>query len=118
MNSKKCEDKGCLNHKQYDGSLSAAYKPTNHHLDVEFGTGKLHGLISKDTFFIDNLQINSQYFAEIQEEDGEVFYEVLKLIKPKFIFINSLIFSQNLMGLWEWLFQLCQLFICPLYLTI
>ena len=65
-----------MNHKQFDGSVSHTYKPSEHHLDVEFGTGRLHGLVSRDTFFVDDIKVNSQYFAEIQQEDGEVFYEV------------------------------------------
>ena len=76
INSKECQDRGCLNHKQYDGDPPNAYKPTGHSLDVEFGTGKLHGIIAKDTFYLDDIEVKSQYFAEIEREEGEVFYEV------------------------------------------
>lgn len=76
INSKECQDKGCLNHKQYDGDLSKNYKSTGHSLDVEFGTGKLHGIIARDSFYVDGIRVKGQYFAEIEKEEGEVFYEV------------------------------------------
>jgi hypothetical protein len=33
-------------------------------------------MTAKDTFYIDDMEIKNQHFAEIEKEDGEVFYEV------------------------------------------
>jgi len=43
LNSARCNDYGCKNHKQYDGSKSASYEHLGYDLDVEFGTGELMG---------------------------------------------------------------------------
>ncbi len=76
INSIKCNDKGCLNHKQFDGSKSKTYFQGPQTLKVEFGTGKLSGKVAQDNFFLGNIEVNNQSFGEIFQEDGEVFYAV------------------------------------------
>lgn len=73
IDSAKCEDVGCKNHKQYDGSLSDTYKHVGLNLDVEFGTGELQGEVNQDTVFMGPVQVDSQAFAEITSESGAVF---------------------------------------------
>jgi hypothetical protein len=42
-------------------------------LNVKFGTGSIHGHMATDDFHLGPLHIKKQSFAEITEEDGEVF---------------------------------------------
>lgn len=76
MNSKRCHDKGCLNHKQYDGNQFSSYVQLGFDLEVQFGTGDLKGVINQDDAFLAGIKVNKQPFAEIVEEGGEVFYAV------------------------------------------
>lgn len=77
MNSVKCSDAGCLNHKQYKGEDSSTYKELGYGLDVEFGTGELMGEINADNAFIAGVQVDAQNFAEITHEIGDIFADVL-----------------------------------------
>ena len=76
INSKKCTDYGCENHKQYDGQESENYRPLGFGLEVEFGTGALSGEINEDTVFLGGIPVSDQDFAEIVEEEGDVFAAV------------------------------------------
>ncbi|CAD8197251.1 unnamed protein product [Paramecium octaurelia] len=73
LNSARCNDYGCKNHKQYDGSKSSTYEHLGYDLDVEFGTGELMGEINADTAFVGGVKIAKQEFAEIVRENGDVF---------------------------------------------
>ncbi|CAD8170289.1 unnamed protein product [Paramecium pentaurelia] len=73
LNSARCNDYGCKNHKQYDGSKSATYEHLGYDLDVEFGTGELMGEINADTAYVGGVKIAKQEFAEIVRENGDVF---------------------------------------------
>ncbi|CAD8135397.1 unnamed protein product [Paramecium pentaurelia] len=73
LNSARCHDYGCKNHKQYDGQKSLTYEHLGYDLDVEFGTGELMGEINADTAYIGNVKIRKQEFAEIVRENGDVF---------------------------------------------
>ncbi|CAD8132993.1 unnamed protein product [Paramecium octaurelia] len=73
LNSARCNDYGCKNHKQYDGQKSLTYEHLGYDLDVEFGTGELMGEINADTAYVGNVQIRKQEFAEIVRENGDVF---------------------------------------------
>lgn len=77
INSKKCTDYGCLNHKQYDGRDSDAYHSLGFGLEVQFGTGALSGEINEDTVFVGGIAVESQDFAEIVSEEGDVFAAVI-----------------------------------------
>jgi hypothetical protein len=41
---------------------------------VEFGTGSISGIICQDTVTIGGIELPSQYFAEVTDENGGVFY--------------------------------------------
>ncbi|CAD8107416.1 unnamed protein product [Paramecium sonneborni] len=73
LNSARCNDYGCQNHKQYDGSKSSTYEHLGYDLDVEFGTGELMGEINADTAYVGGVKIAKQEFAEIVRENGDVF---------------------------------------------
>jgi cathepsin D len=75
INSARCKDYGCKNHKQYDSSKSSTYKHLGYDLDVEFGTGELMGEINADDVYVGGVKIDSQDFSEIVQENGDVFAE-------------------------------------------
>jgi cathepsin D len=76
IDSSKCNDPGCLNHKRYDSSNSPTYNRMGLELDVEFGTGELEGEINQDTVYFGGVEVQSQGFSEIMKENGEIFAEV------------------------------------------
>ena len=76
INSKRCQDEGCLSHKQYDYTLSQKYKKIGFKLDVQFGTGQLSGVINEDSVFFGGVEIANQDLAEITDELGQVFVAV------------------------------------------
>lgn len=76
INSKKCQDEGCLAHKQYDSDQSKTFKKVGFKLDVQFGTGQLSGIINEDSVYFGQIQVENQDFAEITEEIGQVFVSV------------------------------------------
>lgn len=65
IDSTKCKDKGCTNHKQYDASASKTFNNLGLSLEVEFGTGGLSGEINEDTAYFGGVPIEKQAFAEI-----------------------------------------------------
>jgi len=73
IDSKRCNDAGCKNHKQCDGSKFKTYKEIGDDLDVQFGTGELQGLINADEVYLGNVQVHGQNFAEIVHEIGSIF---------------------------------------------
>lgn len=58
INSARCHDVGCINHKQYDGSKSSTFKHLGYDLDVEFGTGELIGEINADDVYVGGVRID------------------------------------------------------------
>ena len=80
LNSVLCDAPGCLNHKQYDSSLSKSFYSLGSDLEVQFGTGKLQGLVNGDNISIGDIMIKDQQFAEIQNEVGNVFIDVSQLV--------------------------------------
>ncbi len=79
INSKRCHDEGCLNHKQYDYTLSQNYKKIGFKLDVQFGTGQLSGVINEDSVYFGGVEVANQDFAEITDELGYIFVTVFHL---------------------------------------
>lgn len=65
IDSSKCKEVGCKNHKQYDGSKSSTYQPVGYALDVMFGTGELNGEVNSDNVWVGGIEIDTQDFAEI-----------------------------------------------------
>lgn len=76
INSAKCLDEGCINHKRYNGKYFSSYIELNFDLDVEFGTGELVGKINADHLYVGGVQVEHQPFAEITHEIGSIFAEV------------------------------------------
>jgi hypothetical protein len=73
IDSTKCEDRGCVNHKRYDSDSSSTYNHVGLSLEVQFGTGGLSGEINEDTVYFGGVPVEKQAFAEIMQEDGDVF---------------------------------------------
>ena len=76
IDSAQCNDVGCRNHKQYDGSKFSTYTQLNYDLDVEFGTGELQGKINSDHVYAAGVKVENQNFAEITHEIGPIFAQV------------------------------------------
>jgi len=70
-----CQDGGCLIHNQYDRGASNTSHELDLDLNVQFGTGELSGVINTDTVYLGGVAIDSQDFAEIQKETGNIFME-------------------------------------------
>lgn len=73
ITSKDCLDPGCLMHNSYNGRLSNTYKKIGTRVEVEFGSGVVEGVFSKDTVNFGPLSIVNQEFGEILREDGSIF---------------------------------------------
>lgn len=76
INSNKCQDLGCVTHKQYQSELSTSFVKVGDHLDVQFGTGELIGEVNSDRVFLAGIQVENQKIAEITKEIGGVFVDV------------------------------------------
>jgi cathepsin D len=75
VNSKLCADDSCTKRKAYDHSLSKSYSDVGFALEVQFGTGIIKGVINEDTITIANVQLVGQRFAEVTNEEGDVFVD-------------------------------------------
>eukprot|EP01016_Furgasonia_blochmanni_P034834 TRINITY_DN37_c0_g1_i4.p1 TRINITY_DN37_c0_g1~~TRINITY_DN37_c0_g1_i4.p1 ORF type:complete len:508 (-),score=200.66 TRINITY_DN37_c0_g1_i4:205-1596(-) len=75
INSDKCSDPGCVNHKQFVPSESESYTETGFDIAVEFGTGQLGGIFGQDTVYVGGIEVDKQDFALITQEEGQVFVE-------------------------------------------
>ena len=75
INSKLCTEKSCLLRASYDHDSSKTYEEIGFLIEVEFGTGSITGLINQDTISIAGIEIPYQKFAEVTDEDGDVFYD-------------------------------------------
>lgn len=73
ITSKDCLDPGCLMHKSFNGKLSKTYKKIGTRVEVEFGSGKVEGLFSRDNVQFGPLLIKDQEFGEILREEGSIF---------------------------------------------
>ena len=68
-----CMDPGCLIQKSYNNRLSSTHQPVDLRVEVEFGSGKVEGVFSKDTVNFGPLTIQNQEFGEIEKEEGDIF---------------------------------------------
>ena len=73
VTSVKCSDPGCVIHKGYDGNKSSTHKPLKTRVEVEFGSGKVEGIFSRDRVQFGPLVIDNQDFGEIVKETGPIF---------------------------------------------
>ncbi|CAD8061543.1 unnamed protein product [Paramecium sonneborni] len=88
INSKRCQEEGCLRHKQYNYQENESFVPLNQELNVEFGSGNLKGIVNSDTIFFEDIVLPNQTLAEIQSENGLIFKNldfdgILGLAYPK-----------------------------------
>ncbi|GAB5363979.1 hypothetical protein AAMO2058_000930100 [Amorphochlora amoebiformis] len=75
--SSRCFSPGCRMHKQYDSLSSSSYRPMPGRIQVKFGTGKIRGLMARDTIRLGNgVEIKNQAFGLITSEDGDVFESI------------------------------------------
>lgn len=71
--SKKCKEKGCTKHKQYDNSTSNSYKYIGEPVHITFGSGTLDGEINEETFWLCGEKAKNQHFNEAFHTDGAIF---------------------------------------------
>ncbi len=68
-----CMDPGCLMQKSYNNKISKTHHDVDLRVEVEFGSGKVEGVFSKDTVYFGPLKIDDQEFGEIEREEGDIF---------------------------------------------
>jgi cathepsin D len=76
ITSIQCPDKGCIMHRQFDGSKSKTYQHLTTTVEVEFGSGTVNGVFAKDEIEFGPLKIPQQEFGEIRKEEGEIFTKI------------------------------------------
>ncbi|CAD8135197.1 unnamed protein product [Paramecium pentaurelia] len=88
INSNRCQEEGCLRHKQYKHEDSQSFISLNQELNVEFGSGDLKGIVNADTIYFGDVTLPRQNLAEIISENGSIFRDldfdgILGLAYPK-----------------------------------
>lgn len=73
ITSVNCLDPGCLIQKSYNNRLSTTHQPVDLRVEVEFGSGIVEGVFSRDTINFGPLTIENQEFGEIEKEQGDIF---------------------------------------------
>jgi saccharopepsin len=68
-----CSSIACFLHKRYDSSQSSTFKENGTEFAIQYGTGSLEGIISKDTVSIGDIVIKGQDFGESVKEPGITF---------------------------------------------
>jgi saccharopepsin len=71
--SSKCTSIACFLHAKYDGRASSTYEANGTSLAIQYGTGSMEGIVSKDDFTIGDLTVKGMDFAEATKEPGLVF---------------------------------------------
>eukprot|EP00750_Incisomonas_marina_P002254 INCI12174.1.p1 GENE.INCI12174.1~~INCI12174.1.p1 ORF type:complete len:367 (-),score=37.95 INCI12174.1:589-1689(-) len=74
VTSSLCRESTCLSHPSFDAHKSSSYQRIGYGIHVKFGTGKIEGFMSEDTFSVANIVIPGQRFAEVTSEQGSVFW--------------------------------------------
>lgn len=67
-----CRSAACQVHSRYDSKSSSSYRSHGAHFDIRYGTGIVHGVMSRDTLQVGGLAIEGQDFGEILECPGNV----------------------------------------------
>lgn len=75
INSKLCDSASCLSRPSYDNDKSFTFEKVGFLLEVQFGTGLITGVISEDIVSIAGVELTHQRFAEVTDEEGDVFYD-------------------------------------------
>lgn len=71
--SSRCKSKQCTVNGAYNHDNSTTYKATFVKVKVKFGSGRIEGVIVRDTVALGELKIPHQTFGEIMQEHGSVF---------------------------------------------
>lgn len=69
---KACSSVACYLHNKYDHDKSRTYVENGTHFDIQYGSGAMNGIVSRDLLTVGDLQI-TQDFAESLEEPGMAF---------------------------------------------
>eukprot|EP00607_Mallomonas_marina_P009793 CAMPEP_0182419564 /NCGR_PEP_ID=MMETSP1167-20130531/3990_1 /TAXON_ID=2988 /ORGANISM="Mallomonas Sp, Strain CCMP3275" /LENGTH=356 /DNA_ID=CAMNT_0024594549 /DNA_START=179 /DNA_END=1249 /DNA_ORIENTATION=+ len=67
--SSKC-DKSCGKHSKYDSSVSSTYIEDGTIFKIQYGSGAVSGIQSKDKLSVGNLEVKTQGFAEVEDASG------------------------------------------------
>jgi hypothetical protein len=65
-----CKDRACLSHERFNSSLSKSYEEDGAPFTIQYGTGSMQGMLSKDVLRIGTYEIKDQVFAESIREPG------------------------------------------------
>jgi len=65
--SKKCGFFTCYTHPRYNAKKSKTYEKDGREYKVEYGSGPVEGVFSKDTVTVGNIDVKSQPFAEVSK---------------------------------------------------
>lgn len=76
ITSDACASQACQLHRQYKPSMSSTYKKMNVEMTVQFGTGRIKGFLSQDTFQLGPVRVEHQTFGQITKEEGDVFFNI------------------------------------------
>jgi saccharopepsin len=71
--STRCKDLACWLHAKYDASKSSTYEKNGTAFAIQYGSGSLEGVISKDLLVVGELEVPHQLFAESVKEPGIAF---------------------------------------------
>lgn len=73
VNSEKCMSEGCRAHHRFDQSKSSTFKSLDMAMSVKFGSGRIYGVLGKDTVAIGPIRVKQQTFGLIEREEGSIF---------------------------------------------
>uniref|UniRef100_A0A8C4VAW6 Peptidase A1 domain-containing protein n=1 Tax=Falco tinnunculus TaxID=100819 RepID=A0A8C4VAW6_FALTI len=71
-----CTSLACQNHKKFNPLLSSTYKSTGQNLTIQYGTGKMEGIVGSDTVSVASLVDTDQLFGLSTTEPGQFFVHV------------------------------------------
>jgi saccharopepsin len=71
--SSKCTSIACFLHTKYDSSSSSTYKENGSTFAIQYGSGSMEGIVSKDTFSMGDLTVKGLDFGEATKEPGLAF---------------------------------------------
>lgn len=78
-----CADRACISHERFNSSLSESYESDGTPFRIQYGTGSMEGVFSRDTLRIGDFEIKDQIFAESIREPGNT-------CKLKYFLLKSL----------------------------
>ena len=70
--STRCQDKACISHIRYNASESSSFQANNSKFSIQYGTGALTGVVSKDVLHFGGVDVEV-LFSESVSEPGNTF---------------------------------------------